>query len=320
MTVHRLTPQEVAALTEAVLDVTASASSDPDSFMAQVDGCHVHVPRGVRGALERFREHGSPTGSLLISGFTCGSVPPTPPTNACHVGAGTDLAKVQAVLNQVVGEMVAYEAEGYGRLFQDMVPSSALRRSQTSMGSGVALEIHTEQAFSDVRPDALSLACLRGDAAAKTFTMHVRQILDRVTPEQAALMRLPLWTVGVDDSFKMSGLALADAGPRGPVPILYGPEEDPKLVFDQDLMRGVTEEAEAVRAAVVELYYAHRHEHVLAPGDVLFVDNRRAVHGRSAFRPSFDGGDRFIVRSFVVHDYSVSAHARVGRVVQAAFS
>lgn len=279
--------------------------------------------RDLRADLERFRDRGSPTGVFLVNladAVDLSAVPPTPPSNADRVGATTALAAAQAAINRAIGEMVAYEAEGGGALFQDMVPCRELRVTQTSLGSGVPLEIHTEQAFSDLRPDFLSLACLRGDPDAKTYTLHVRQILDGVDAREAELLRRPLWTVGVDASFVASGLV--SAATRGPVAIVSGTDDDPTLVFDQDLMRGVTAEAEALRLKVVDVYLARRREHALRPGDVLLVDNMRAVHGRSAFRARFDGTDRFIVRSFVVRDLARSAHARDGesRTVLAAFS
>ena len=161
---------------------------------------------------------------------------------------------------------------------------------------------------------------MRGDAGAKTYTLHVRQILAHSTSREIALLCRPLWTIGVDASFRMSGRMTANEERRGPVPIILDDGDDLALTFDQDLMRGVCPEAEALRQKIVEIYETHRHEHVLSPGDILWVDNRRAVHGRSAFRPKFDGSDRFIVRSFVAYDYASSAHARVGRTVQAAFS
>jgi L-asparagine oxygenase len=34
----------------------------------------------------------------------------------------------------------------------------------------------------------------------------------------------------------------------------------------------------------------------LRPGDCVFVDNFRAVHGRKSFRPRYDGSDRWLKR------------------------
>ena len=44
----------------------------------------------------------------------------------------------------------------------------------------------------------------------------------------------------------------------------------------------------AIEAACVEVR--------LRPGDVLLLDNRRAVHSRSSYEPQFDGVDRWLQR------------------------
>ena len=89
---------------------------------------------------------------------------------------------MQAIVNSMLGDMVAYEAEGAGRLFQDMVPNPELATRQQSQSSKVELECHTEQAFSRLCPDWISLGCLRGDASAATYSMSVRTLLDALSP------------------------------------------------------------------------------------------------------------------------------------------
>jgi len=92
------------------------------------------------------------------------------------------------------------------------------------------------------------------------------------------------------------------------------------LVFDQDLMRGDSTAATNVVRAIVDVYYRDRHTHVFAPGDIMIVDNRRAVHGRSGYTPRYDGLDRFLIRCFAVRDLGASSYARQGRMIQARFS
>ena len=41
---------------------------------------------------------------------------------------------------------------------------------------------------------------------------------------------------------------------------------------------------------------------VLAPGDLAILDNRVTAHGRTAFRPRYDGADRWVQRTFVIAD------------------
>jgi L-asparagine oxygenase len=299
-----LTPQETSRLADLAshVSVSASPSLDPELFIAQINSVKDKLPQRIMDVLNFFVLQGSPTGFLVISGLPVVDddiLPKTPVGNNKHIGETTMLARIQALFNQVMGDMISYEAEGFGKLFQDMVPNITLSKTQTSLGSDVELEIHTEQAFSKLRPDVLSLACLRGDSGAKTYVLHVKQILDNLSPEKQRKLREPLWRIGVDASFQAGGHVFLDGILRGPIPILSGPDNDPTLVFDQDLMAGVTDEAEQIRKDIVDIYHRRRYAHTLSPGEVVLVDNHRAVHGRSCFHPNFDGLDRFIIRSFV---------------------
>jgi len=202
----------------------------------------------------------------------------------------------KVVTHDLRGHLVAYEAEGDGAFFQDVRPTQDMAREQVSSGSEVPLEIHTEQAFSDRRPDYLCLGCVRGDPCAITYLLHVDRIVQHMSPDELSLLQQPMWRIGVDLSFRLQGVR---DEVRGPVPILTVDMSGQwQLCFDQDLMRGITEEAEALRHKIVALYYAERQEVCLEAGDILLVDNRRAVHGRSAFRPRYDDTDRWLVRCF----------------------
>jgi L-asparagine oxygenase len=218
--------------------------------------------------------------------------------------------------------MIAYEAEGDGRLFQDMVPKRAAAATQTSLSSKVELELHTEQAFSDLRPDWISLACAREHPGADTYVLPVGAILPALTDSEIALLKEPLWVTGVDESFRVGGHDFLKGDRRGPMPILEGDDDDLGITLDQDLMSGTTDEATKVMEKLYEIYRTHRLRHTLKRGELLLLDNRRAVHGRSPFKPRFDGTDRFVIRSFVVKDLHPSsvARARHSLTVRARFS
>ena len=48
----------------------------------------------------------------------------------------------------------------------------------------------------------------------------------------------------------------------------------------------------------------------LLPGECLFIDNYKAVHGRSSFKARFDGTDRWLKRITVARDLRKSRGAR----------
>jgi alpha-ketoglutarate-dependent taurine dioxygenase len=52
-------------------------------------------------------------------------------------------------------------------------------------------------------------------------------------------------------------------------------------------------------------------DHVLAPGDFIFVDNYKAVHGRKPFKARFDGTDRWLKRINVTRDLRKSRDGRL---------
>jgi L-asparagine oxygenase len=291
-----------------------SPSENADSFCKMAKQLSAFIPSRIRTKVKEFITRGSISGFLLIRRIPIDfkTLSKTPPDNQSKIGEGTVLAKIQAMLLHISGEMIAYEGEGYGRIFQDIVPMRNMANNQTSLGSNIELEIHTEQAFSDLRPDILSLACLRGDKEAFTHILPVSRILENVSLEEKALLYEPLWKTSVDLSFQLQTQEFEKGLIRGPFPILEKGESpsDVHLLFDQDLMIGETEEAEKLVSKIVDIYYHHRILHNLKSGEILLIDNRRAIHGRSAFHPRYNGYDRFLIRGFATLDFKKSEYAR----------
>jgi len=315
--------EEITILQNLVNQITASPSNEPELFCRQSKLQSENVPERIKNGLINFAKYGSKNGFLYINtGLLCNESK-TPLGNNEKIGETTILAKIQSILIHTISEMIAYEAEGYGRLFQDIIPIQSMATKQTSVSSNIELEIHTEQAFSKLKPDILSLCCIRGDPNALTYILPVQFILDNLSHDEIALLREPLWLTGVDLSFKINGNEFIDGDIRGPMPILRGDlETDPILVFDQDLMKGTTAESNNMIKKIVDIYYKYRMKHNMQPGDIIFIDNRRAVHGRSPFSPKYDGYDRFLVRAFSTYNYEYSEYARSnnGRVISAIYS
>lgn len=323
MKIH-LTNEEVNLLKTLAKKINFSPSQEPQLFCKEIKSLLREIPETIYNSFIDFKKYGSKTGCLLlhIPPDDDTILPPTPDTNQCKIGETTELSKIQAICMSIMGTMVSYEAEGYGNLFQDVVPVKSMLNEQTSTGSNFELEIHTEQAFSQLRPDILSLSCLRGDPNAFTYILHLESILNNMSKHEISLLKQPLWKIGVDLSFKMNESEFIEGNIRGPFPIIQGTEDNLILVFDQDLMFGITEESDSLIDKIVNLYYIHRNSYNLTSGDIVFIDNNRAVHGRSSFFPKFDGLDRFLIRSFLVFDYERVKHACIKRenMISAVFS
>jgi L-asparagine oxygenase len=279
------------------------------------------LPENIKAELNNFLDNHIPKPCIIFkfNNYLLDAhqnIPDTPPNNKHKIGEKTILAKLQSLLVSYISNLVSYEAEGYGRIFQDIVPDILMANHQSSVGSNKELEIHTEQAFSKLKPDFLSLSCIRGDKSALTYILPVETILLHLDEPAKKLLQQPLWKIGVDYSFKLNGNEFIDGNERGPIPIINingeNAEQDPLLVFDQDLMIGITEEANEIIKKITNIYYEHRIQHCLQPCEIMIINNNKAVHGRSGFKPKYDGKDRFLVRCFGMLDekYEKTSYAR----------
>jgi len=324
MCIIELTNDEIRTLKDLAKLLNKNPSAEPELFCSQSKSLSSFIPLRIKDALLNFANNGSETGCLIIKTITMDniSLPLTPPQNKYKIGEKTLLAKIQSILIHFFSEMIAYEAECYGRLFQDVVPIKKMAKIQTSMGSEVELEIHTEQAFSDLRPDYLSLACIRGDFNAYTYILPIQRIIDNISKEEFEILRRPYWQTEVDLSFKLNGHQFIKGNTRGPMPIINGELGNLNLLFDQDLMKGIDYNSERMIQKIINIYYKNRIQYNLKKGEIIFIDNRRAVHGRSPFYPKFDGNDRFLIRCFSTLDLNKSTYARKidGRTVSAIYS
>jgi L-asparagine oxygenase len=314
-----LEQKEIKTLCQAALQITHDPILEPDLFCREVKSLAAHISPRILKKLLDFKRNGSETGFLLFNlGETVNeNIVWRPEFSISPIISHF----VSAILLSSISDLVAYEAESGGKLFQEIIPVPHMSNAQTSLGSNVELEIHTEQAFSDLRPDILSLTCIRGDPSAITYIFSVEHILENFTSEECEFLRKPLWKTGVDLSFKLHGVnQFINGDIRGPMPILYGSKKDPFLRFDQDLMFGITEEAQQMLKKIVDVYHSKKIAHVLKPGEIIFVDNRRALHGRSPFFPKYDGNDRFLIRCFSTFDYSKFSDAIDERMVKAIYS
>lgn len=269
--------------------------SNVESFLKNAKSLSNKLPESMQIFLKNFVNENLFDDVAIIKNLPYDKEIETPDDNSHFIGEKTILSRCQAIINEFIGEMVSYEAEAHGRLFQDMVPNKQLMSTQTSLGSKIELELHTEQAFSELRPDFLCLSCLKGDTQAKTYYLHVRDIIDNLSNQEVELLKKKSWKIGVDLSFVMNGCSNEI---RGPLSILT--EKD--LLFDQDLMIGVNDKSKTIIDKIIDIYYKFRKFHVLIPGDCLIINNRRLVHGRSSFKPKFDGTDRFVIRSFILNN------------------
>ena len=291
-----LTDEEKRAVRQLTGALTADkrALIDSPEWIDRARALSCRLPLSLRSALRRFRREPGPEAVLLVRNLPLGPLPPTP-SNPGSVEHHPSTPAAALFLTTVhIGDVTAFRPEKGGALVQNVVPVPGQEDFQGNAGS-VALKMHVENAFHQHRPDYVALLCLRNDHddIAGLRTSSIRRALPLLSEHALAVLSQPRFVTNAPPSF---GNSVPAAEPQ---PILLGDLEDPDVVVDFHATDPLDVEA---AAALDELGHAFDHvtrTFILRSGDLAIVDNRLAMHGRTAFRPRYDGQDRWLQRTFV---------------------
>lgn len=336
----QLRDDELAAIDLLVSELACKYETvESAEFQRQAAVFAADLPRRMRGALDEYRSTETDA-VIVLSGLRVSDteIGPTPrerrATSDSPLTLGYDIAFYLVAC--LLGDPIAWATQQNGRLMHDIFPIRHHEHEQIGWGSAAELEWHTEDAFHPQRPDYLGLLCLRNPDDVETTVAELDDIV--LGPELRDLLSEPRFRIVPDDSHRLSNAnSPAGVDPRArallhrsyefvehmaqdpePVAVLFGGMDTPYLRIDPFYMKDVQGERE--RQALDSLATAIDSALsgiVLRPGDICFIDNYRAVHGRKAFRARFDATDRWLRRLNIARDlrrsraHRISAGSRV---------
>lgn len=306
-TILELTADERREVRRLVGSVPFDPYTDFEAFALEARLAFHELPKRLRRALVSFAQHGNLDGALLVRGLPPDPVvPPTPARTGERARKETHASELWlCAVAAGLGEPVGYAQEKQGNLFQDIFPTPGNADKLSSESSSILLDFHTEIAFHPFMPDYLLLYGLRQDPdrEARTIFSSVRRFFHLLDPADRDTLFANLFRTGIDYSF---GNLEQRQGVGPLVSILYGDRLDPFLRYDLDLMIGQTAAARRALQVVRERVNEVKRDVAIETGDLLIVDNRRAVHARSRFKTYYDGRDRWLQRVAVVRDLDAS--------------
>jgi Fe(II)/alpha-ketoglutarate-dependent arginine beta-hydroxylase len=326
--------EAVQALTHEI--ALAHKSVEEAEFIRRATVYAHELPRRIREFLSDFKLLEPVDGVCLISGYPIDNVRigKTPPHWKWKLDAATSFEEqIMFVLyGCLLGDPFAWATQQDGYLMHDVLPIEANQYDQLGSGSEKTLFWHTEDAFHPHRADYLGLLCLRNpDGVATTLGAPD---LSRLTPEQIEVLFQPRFLLKPDESHleknesdlhkqareqsddETLGSAyqkikkLNSAPPK--VPMLFGNRQTPYVCLDPYFTTPLDDEAGAALNALAQSVDDTLQELVLQPGDCIFIDNYRMVHGRKAFKARYDGTDRWLKRINLTRDLRKSHGARGG--------
>jgi L-asparagine oxygenase len=214
-------------------------------------------------------------------------------------------------LAQVIGEPIGYRLEKEGTLVHNLCPVPGSAFSQSNESSQAYLRFHNDLVYDADNPhipynvnnpDFFLLSCLRQDKnrEAETVFIDARDICARLTQAEIEVLRQPQFSISIPYSFR-KGTGVPNMW-SVPIPVIAGPTRYPEITLDFgsgmkalvneyaflfEKLEMICNDPEIARSVALE------------PGQIVLIHNRKGVHGRTSFRPTFDGNDRWLQRVYV---------------------
>jgi Fe(II)/alpha-ketoglutarate-dependent arginine beta-hydroxylase len=214
---------------------------------------------------------------------------------------------VVMLYGSILGSVFGWATQQEGHIVNDIIPMETFADQQVGASSKVELAWHTEDAYHPGRADFICLFCLRNPTGAPTTVASIVDIQSRQA--LPAPLFEPCVRIAADDAqaagAEAAGIEDWTESVVKPVPILSKNGAGLEMCVDPAYM-SVASDDESVRDAVTgfcETINEHLTEVVLKPGDLLILNNHRAVHGRRPFKPTYNGRDRWLKRVNVARDF-----------------
>ncbi len=301
---------------------------DSPDFLLKATPLSHELPRRLREMMNEFRLRDDGYGVLVIHGLPVNEdkIGPTPSSWADRLIPSRTLEEevLLALCGTLLGDLVSWSSEQDGYLVHNVLPIKEFEKTQLGWGSDIDLVCHTEDAFSPYSPDYLALMCMRNPDSTGTAISAVADLdltkldLDTlfgdnfvVRPDDAHLEATDKGDN--DNAYRSVALSNREEEVKNPtkIAIFFGDRQSPYIRLDPPYMdsNGCVKSQKALDGLVRNLN-ANKTHCRLRPGDIVFIDNCRVVHGREPFKAKYDGTDRWLKRVKVTHDLRKSRQSR----------
>lgn len=238
------------------------------------------IPDTVKNIVKEFAENADTYSVLLLKNL---------PVENVVVGfeKKTSLAELALLsLANLLGKPMGCATKSGGAIIQSLIPTREDAYKQISSGS-TKLIFHTEDAHLKYNCDFIALNCIRGDINANTTACYINikdlssHLLDELSKDNFLLE--------ADESFKSSD--------KLSTRVVSYLDSKPLIRYEPIYVEYKTKEARKSMTDLGKYVEKNYFQLNLQKGDLLIINNRNSVHGRSKFWPKYDGTDRWVIRT-----------------------
>jgi Fe(II)/alpha-ketoglutarate-dependent arginine beta-hydroxylase len=323
----KLTAQDNAAMSAALSELARGIDTieEPALISRARVLAGAALPARLVEFLEEFRLE-EPSALCMVSGLDVSAdrLGPTPEhwRNSQFGSTVLDLEVFFLLCASVLGDVFGWATQQDGRIMHDVLPIQGHEQYEIGSNSLQHLSWHTEDSFHPCRGDYVALMCLKNPDLVETVACTTADIdwssvdVDALfepeftqMPDNSHRPEIAADTTGDPtlDRLRARSFQLIELWNREPEkrPILSGDRHDPYMALDPYHMKTDGWPAHSLRAyeQLCDQIDKGMQPVALSPGDCLFIDNFRAVHGRKSFRARYDGSDRWLKRLNITRNF-----------------
>jgi len=336
-----LTDKEVRSIRLLLKELSADYSTpeDPDFLTNAVIAAH-DLPLRIRKFINDFRLNEAENGVVcVVSGYPIDNnkIGLTPLNRGDKYDTFSTLEEQMLLIlfGSLLGDPIGWSTQQAGHIVHDVSPVQGQETDQTGSSSKEELFFHTEDAFHPYRGDYLGMMCLRNQNQAAT-TIASTRALSRLSQDEIRRLFEACVVIRPDASqfekhrfdktedlskkhfeefidYSDAKIDKMNSEPEA-IPILFGNPTSPYIRIDcSQYMDVLDDEAGAAVSAFNRAIKEELTDLNLKAGEICFIDNYRAVHGRKPFKYSarYDGTDRWLKRINVARDLRKSRDMRM---------
>ena len=197
------------------------------------------------------------------------------------------------------GETFSYKEEYKGCLIKNIFPRKDLSEFDSNNYGAHELKLHTEVAWAKMRPDYLVMNCIRTNPeySVATNLVTVHDIIGQLNTDEIEKLREFEYQICLPEMFRPDINESYHWTPA--LPIITGSDELLEIRTNLSFARSFKNK---YASSLIELSKAATTTQIpiiLSEGDILIINNRNTLHGRSSFKPRLDGSDRWIQQIYV---------------------
>lgn len=290
-------------------------STDSETLLGDlpnlVEGLPQRVIEEVRDYMGRRTSGLAVIGGHLVDEEELGPTP-TEQKDPETTAASLPYEVLTTLYGSVLGTVFGWATQQSGHIVNDIIPMASMADQQVGASSKVELAWHTEDAFHPGRADFIGLLCLRNPTEAPTTVATLADV-ESANGGLSPTLFTDCVIIPADDAQAEGAEELGVdnwVGPSlQPVPLVRRSETGLEWCVDPAYM-SVASEDPAVHEAVTDFCRTIDEQItdvVLRPGEMLLIDNGRAVHGRRPFKPTYSGRDRWLKRVNVAKEFETRA-------------